>query len=116
MDQDADRCLARRDDPPPQRVRPAAQSGQDLLRQVSGLVADLLDAPVAETRGRLRYAWRYHGRITWPDPGIATQMAAACAGSLSRHDLDLGCRSDDLRRKDLARNFRRVQGRIRWKA
>jgi hypothetical protein len=39
MDQDADRCLARHDDPPPQRVRPAAQSDQDFLRQVSGLVS-----------------------------------------------------------------------------
>ena len=103
IDQGADRCLARRDDPPPLRVRPAAQPGQGHLRQVTGPVADLPESPVAETRRRLRHAWRYHGGITWPDPGLATQMAAACAGSLSRHDLDLGCRSDDLRRKDLAR-------------
>jgi hypothetical protein len=47
----------------------AAQPGPGLLRQVSGLVANLPDAPVAETRGRLRHAWRYHGGITWPDPG-----------------------------------------------
>jgi hypothetical protein len=86
------------------------------MRQVSGLVADLPDAPVAEIRGCLRHAWRYHGGITWPDPGVATQMAATCAGSLSRHDLDLECRPDDLRRKDLARNFRCAQERIRWKA
>lgn len=62
MDQGAGRCLARRDVPPPQRVRPAAQPGQDLLRpgQVSGLVADLPEAPVAETRA----AFAMPGAIT----------------------------------------------------
>jgi hypothetical protein len=78
--------------------------GQDLLRQVSGLVSGLPGAPVAETRWRLSQARRYHGGITWPGPGLATQMAPA-GGGLSRHDLDLGCCPDGLRRKDLARNF-----------
>ena len=36
-------------------------------------------------------------------------------GGLSRHDLYLRCRADDLGRKDSAMNFRRTRGRIRWK-
>jgi hypothetical protein len=45
VDQGPDSRLAGRDDLPAQRVRPAAQRPQDLLGQVSGLVADLPERP-----------------------------------------------------------------------
>ena len=41
LEQGADPRLARGDDPPPQRMRPPAEPGQHVLRQVGGLVADL---------------------------------------------------------------------------
>ena len=95
MDQGADRCLARRDDPPPQRVRPAAQPGQDLLRQVSGLAADLprrsgggnpgppspslalsrrhnVPVPVSLRKWLRRAQGRYHGMISISDAALMT--------------------------------------------
>jgi hypothetical protein len=44
LDQGADPLLAGGDDRPQQRVRRPAEPGQDLLRQVSGMVADLPEA------------------------------------------------------------------------
>jgi hypothetical protein len=41
----ADPLLARRDDRPPQRVRPPAERGQHFLRQVSGYVPGLAETP-----------------------------------------------------------------------
>ena len=44
LDQGADPLLAGRDDAPQQRVRHPAEPGQHLLRQVSGMIADLPEA------------------------------------------------------------------------
>jgi hypothetical protein len=45
LDQGADPGLARGDDPPQQRVHLPAQPGEDLLRQVSGMVTRLPEVP-----------------------------------------------------------------------
>ena len=48
----ADPGLARRDDLPPQRVRPPAEVAQHVLGQVSGMVADLPERPGASKGAR----------------------------------------------------------------
>jgi hypothetical protein len=48
----ADPRLARSDDPPQQRVRSPAQPGEDVLRQVTGMIAGLTEVPGPGQRAR----------------------------------------------------------------
>jgi hypothetical protein len=52
LDERADPGLAGGDDPPAQRVRDPAKSAQDVLGQVSGMIADLAEAPRPGQRAR----------------------------------------------------------------
>ena len=82
MQQGADPLLARRDDPAPQRVRPPAERGQQLLRHVSSLVPDLPEALRPGQHADHRHCQREHqaeppathlARIR--DPGEDAQQA-----------------------------------------
>ncbi len=68
VDQGADPRLAGGDDPPQQRARLPAEPGQYLLRQVSGLVADLAEAPRPGQHARHRDGEHEHQGEPAPAP------------------------------------------------
>jgi len=68
LEHGADPLLARGDNRPEQRVRPAAEPGQHLLRQVAGLVADLPEVLRPGQHARHRDGQQEHQRVPAAPP------------------------------------------------
>jgi hypothetical protein len=68
VDQGADPGLARGDDLPQQRVRPSAEPGEDLLQQVSGVIAGLAEVPGPGQRARDGNGEHEDERVAAPPP------------------------------------------------
>ena len=68
LQQGTDPFLAGGDDPPAQRMRPAAQPAQDVLRQIGRLVADLPEIPRPGQHAGHRHRQHEHQRELLPLP------------------------------------------------